>query len=54
MGNIELIPLENKLEHFILRYHREKINFFEGADFGSKQPPSFYFVKYFEYYLILY
>ncbi len=39
MKNIELISLENKLEHFILRFHREKINFFEGADFGSKRPP---------------
>ncbi len=41
ISNIELIPLENKLEHFILRFHREKMNFFEGADFDSKRPPSF-------------
>jgi hypothetical protein len=42
ISNIELIPLENKLEHFIiLSFQREKNGFFEGADFGSKRPPSF-------------
>jgi hypothetical protein len=34
-SKIELILLKNKLEHIILRFHREKINFSEGADFSA-------------------
>jgi len=47
MSSMRLIPLENKLKYIILKFHREKIKFCEGADFGLKRSPSFFIFSFF-------